>query len=409
MAEGNFKHVLIDDLVPGMFVNQVLKQSGQLRIKSKGLVKNWDVIDSLKGRGIQEVEVDLSRSIQKEIDKHSNKATEQEVPQENHYIPPEKTEGEALNDAQKLYDKAKLAHSRFLKKVQAGDLGNLQALKDTSQELVDSLFENSNAIMCLTLIKEDNEYLLQHSLNNAILMGMFAKHLGFDKELIEELSLAGLLMDTGMATMPDDIHNKSQKLSNSEWNIVKTHVDIGIEMIEQSVGEGGEISETVLSTIANHHERLDGSGYPVGKKGENISTYGRMAAIVDTYDALTSNRPYRKALPPTTALKKLLADDSGKLDQSLVQQFIKCVGVHPVGSLVKLKSDKLGIIIKANHIEPLKPVIMTFYSIKSGNHTELKRLDLSKVKDDIVTSVRPEEFRINLTKFFREIFLANMK
>ncbi len=408
MADENLQQVNISDLVPGMFVNGVLKQSGKLRIKTKGLVKAWDIIEKLKQKGILVVEVDKSRSIQKEIDKHvslpKTEAEETPLPDENNVIK-EKTEGEALNDAQKLYTKAKIAHKRFLKKVQAGGNGNLEMLKETCAEIIESLFENSNALQCLTLIKDDQEYLLQHCLNSAILMGVFAKHMGFDKELIEELCLAGMLMDTGMSTVPPEIYDNPKKLNPNEWNIVQSHVDLGIEMIEQM----GSLSDTVLNTIANHHERLDGSGYPTNKAGEYIGMYGRMAAIVDTYDALTSDRSWRKAMSPTAALKKLIADDSGKLDQSLVQQFIKCIGVHPVGSLVRLKSNKLGIIIKANPAEPLKPVIMTFYGIASGHHTELKRLDLSKVKDEIITSVRPEEFKINLNKFFKEVFLANIK
>jgi len=395
-------NIKIDELVPGMFVSGVLKQSGQLRIKTQGLVKSKGIIEQLKSKGILEVQVDLNRSSQSVVDKYSTPEPEPE-PTDNQIK--EKTEGEALNEAQSLYDKAKIAHKRFLKRMQAGQVGNLEALKQSCNEMIESLFENANALQCLTLIKDDQEYLLQHCLNSAILMGVFAKHLGFDKELINELCLAGLLMDAGMSTVPKEIIDKPRKLNSKEWNIIKSHVDNGMEMVERM----GELSDTIMNTIANHHERLDGTGYPSAKAGKYIGIYGRMAAIVDTYDALTSDRPWRKALAPTAALKQLLADDSGKIDPSLVQQFIKCIGVHPVGSLVKLKSDRLGIIIKANTTEPLKPVVMCFYSLSSGMHTELKRVDLGMVKDEIITSVRPEEFKINLNKFFREVFLASIK
>lgn len=395
-------NIKIDDLVPGMFVSGVLKQSGQLRIKTQGLVKSKGIIEQLKSKGILEVQVDLDRSSQSVVDKYSTPEPEPE-PTDNQIK--EKTEGEALNEAQSLYDKAKIAHKRFLKRMQAGQVGNLEALKQSCNEMIESLFENANALQCLTLIKDDQEYLLQHCLNSAILMGVFAKHLGFDKELINELCLAGLLMDAGMSTVPKEIIDKPRKLNSKEWNIIKSHVDTGMEMVERM----GELSDTIMNTIANHHERLDGTGYPSAKAGKYIGIYGRMAAIVDTYDALTSDRPWRKAYSPTAALKQLLADDSGKIDPSLVQQFIKCIGVHPVGSLVKLKSDRLGIIIKANTTEPLKPVVMCFYSLSSGMHTELKRVDLGMVKDEIIASVRPEEFKINLNKFFREVFLASIK
>jgi HD-GYP domain-containing protein (c-di-GMP phosphodiesterase class II) len=232
-------------------------------------------------------------------------------------------------------------------------------------------------------------------------MAVFAKHLGFDKELIEELSLSGLLMDTGMATIPADILSKKGPLTKQERSIIHTHVDIGIDVLEQA----SDTSDTVLSVIANHHERLDGSGYPAGKSNDEISTYSRMAAIVDTYDALTSNRPYRDALNPTTALKQLLAKHTGTLDQSLIQQFIKCIGVHPVGSVVKTTSGKLAIVVTANKDDPLKPKIMTFYQIKSATFSETKMIDLRHIDDEIESSVKPEEFKLNLNKFFRDIFL----
>ena len=395
-------NIYINDLVPGMFVIGVQKQSGQLRIKTQGLVKSQGIIEQLKSKGILEVQIDIERSSQEIIDQHN--APEAKVdPIANQGR--EKSEGEALIEAQSLYDKAKMAHKRFLKRMQAGQVGNLDALKQSCNEIIESLFENPNALQCLILIKDDQEYLLQHCLNSAILMGVFAKHSGFDKELINELCLAGLLMDTGMSTVPKDIYEKPRKLNTKEWSLIKEHVNNGMEM----VGRIGDLSDTVMSTIANHHERLNGTGYPSAKSGEQISVYARMAAIVDTYDALTSERPWRKSYSPTAALKHLLADDSGKIDPALVQQFIKCIGVHPVGSLVKLKSERLGIIIKANNTEPLKPVVMCFYSLPSGLHTELKRVDLSQIQDEIITSVRPEEFKINLHKFFKEVFLASIK
>lgn len=405
MTNESIKIVEIQDLVPGMFVARVTKQSGKLRIKTEGLVKTFDIINVLQQKGILELEVDLSRSNLAEIEKHTAEDAVEEVIIDEEPKKKSVSEGEALNQAQELYDKAKEVHRDFLLKARDGQQAETQELIDSCADIVDCVFEHSNAISCLTLIKDSSHYLFEHSVNCSILMAVFAKHLGFDRELIDELSLGGLLMDTGMITVPTDIYEKRGPLTESEWDIVRTHVDFSIELVEQS----GDVSDNTLSVIANHHERLDGSGYPAAKEGDKITVYGRMAAIVDAYDAMTSNRPHRASLSPTAALKKLLSDDSGKLDQSLVQQFIKCIGVHPVGSLVRLRSNKLGIIIRSNDKEPLKPLVMTFYSIRSEHHTEVKRLDLSKVDDDIVSTVRPEEFKMNLNKFFREVFLSSMK
>ncbi|GGO67493.1 HD-GYP domain-containing protein [Bowmanella pacifica] len=397
----------IDEVRPGMFVNRVTRQTAQLKIKTQGLVKEQGLIEKLKARGILEVEIDLSRSIlHQELTMDSPMDDDNSADDDSQAAAakPQQTEGEALNASHKLYEQAKSVQSQFFKKVRKGGKVSITELMGTSADIIDSVFDNPDALCCLTLIKERDQYLLEHSLNCSILMAVFARHLGFDKELIDELGLAGLLMDVGMATIPEDILSKSGRLDQGETQIVEGHVDFGLELLEQSEMD----LDVVRDVIANHHERMDGSGYPRGKGGDYLSVYARMAAIVDSYDAMTSDRPWRKGLPPTQALKRLLSSSQGLLDQSLVQQFIRCVGVHPVGSLVKLKSGKLAIVVRANKQDPLCPVVMSFYSVRTNMYNEIKRLDLSKVGDEIETSVRPEEFKINLTKFFKDVLLKQV-
>ena len=396
-----YKIYPVDDLKPGMFVNQVTRQTGQLKIKTQGLVKDHGLIHKLKARGILEVEVDLSRSIISD-ELTMDSPMEEESPEEPEK--PQASEGETLNESHRLYEQAKTVQSKFFKKVRKGGKVSVTELMGTSADIIDSVFDNPDALCCLTLIKEKDQYLLEHSLNCSILMAVFARHLGFDKELIDELGLAGLMMDVGMATIPEDILSKPGALDGPEMQIVEGHVDFGLELLEQS-----ELDlDVVRDVLANHHERMDGSGYPRGKSGDYLSVYARMAAIVDSYDAMTSERPWRRGMSPTQALKRLLASSQGLLDQSLVQQFIRCVGVHPVGSLVKLKSGKLAIVVRSNKVDPLCPVVMSFYSVRTNMYNEVKRLDLSKVQDEIETSVRPEEFKINLTKFFKDVLLQQV-
>ncbi|MCC2603816.1 HD-GYP domain-containing protein [Planctobacterium marinum] len=400
MQQNQIAIVPIDQLLPGMFVSRVTKQSGQLKVKSQGLIKRPELIAMLKKKGILELEVDYSKSNLEEIAKHQPEQT-----QETESVAdkaPEKSLSDSLNQSQTLHDQAKQVHCKLLDKVRNGEQTNIEEIRKVSSEIIDSIFENPNALSCVSLIKDAPDYIWEHSVNSAIYMGVFARHLGFDKELTEDLCLGGFLMDIGMATIPEELLQKGDKFHAEDQEMIKMHVDFGVELVSQEEN----VSDVVLSVIQDHHERLDGSGYPEGKKGDQINTYGRMAAIIDSYDAMTSDRPYRKGYTPTAALKKLLSDTSGKYDQSLVQQFIRCIGVHPVGSLVKLKSGKLGIIVKANKDEPIKPLVMCFYSVTSGAHTELKRVDLAKVADEIECTVRPNEFKINLTKFFRDIFLG---
>jgi HD-GYP domain-containing protein (c-di-GMP phosphodiesterase class II) len=202
-----------------------------------------------------------------------------------------------------------------------------------------------------------------------------------------------------MSSLPDDIRSNTSEFSDADWGIMKTHVEIGRDIVEQY----GDISDLALQIIEQHHERVDGSGYPRGLEGDEISEFARIAAIIDTFDALTSNRPHQDSITPTQALKRL--SDAKNLDQDLVRQFIQCVGIHPVGSLVRLKSGKLGIVSQQNKSDAVSPIIMTFYSVKSNHFNEVKRIDLSKIEDEIVSGVRPDEFNLNLPKFFQEVFV----
>lgn len=396
------KQVPISELVPGMYVNQVLKQAGKLKMRSKGLVKTQQTIDALRSKGIELLEVDLSKSKLPKEKEVAEKPANTSLRERSKLKKIEKSPSDALADANDLYLQAVMIQGDFVSSTRAGAVANLDKVTELSQNLIDAVFEYPSAISYLTLIKNTEEYLLEHSVSCAILMGLFGRHLDFDKPLIEDLSLAVMLMDIGMASVPSDILAKKGDMNEQDWQIIKGHVDISIELLEQC----DDVSDVILDIIQNHHERMDGSGYPNGKTGDQLSVYARMAAIVDCYDAMVSERGYRVGQTPNSVLRKLLKDDT--LDQELVQQFIKCIGVHPVGSLVKLASERLGIVSSSGKADPLSPVVMTFYSLRTQMHSEIKRIDLSKADDEIVAAVKPDEFKMNLPKFFREVFIHQM-
>ena len=158
--------------------------------------------------------------------------------------------------------------------------------------------------------------------------------------------------------------------------------------------------------VTEHHERIDGSGYPKGLKADEISKYGRMIAIVDSYDAMTAERVFKTSMHPINAFKSLMAESPNAYDQSLVEQFIQCLGVYPVGTLVKLESGKLGLISKLNPYKPLQPFVRVFYNTRLNQSIPLKELDLSKKKnnDQIECCIKPQEFNLNLLGFFKAAF-----
>ena len=403
------ERVPIDELQPGMYVNQVLEQKGALKMRSKGLVKTQNIIDTLKAKGILVVEVDMSKSKlpKQEATITPTSADEpEEKPKEEVKEQPKKSPKpvgrESINQANDLYESAVNIQSNFLKALKSGAVKDLSPMESLSQSLIESVFDNKDALSCLTMIKDTDQYLLEHSINCSVLGGIFCEYLGYDIDTIEQVSLGILLMDIGMSSLPDEIRDNSGVFSSGDWEVMKTHVEIGVDLVEQC----GDISDLSLSMIAQHHERMDGMGYPKGLVGEEISEFARIAAIVDAYDAMTSNRGYKDSITPTQALKRLTTSES--LDQNLVKQFIQCIGVHPVGSLVRLKSGKLGIVSKLNPKDPVSPHVMTFYSVTSQHFNEVKRIDLSLYDDEIVSGVRPEEFSLNLPKFFKDVFINQM-
>jgi HD-GYP domain-containing protein (c-di-GMP phosphodiesterase class II) len=417
----------ISDLVLGMYVEQVIKQKGNVRIKSRGLVKSEATLNALKQKGILEVEVNIEKSTAEAIGvSSSNKVVQEQPPEvdkpsdvfenahlENPNAPLVASEPttvpqvaidptahqESLEKANQIYGQAKHVQEEFVKQLRSGATPNLSELNNLSQDIIDSVIDNADALSCLIMLKNSDEYLVEHAINCSILLAVFARSRGMSQAEVEDLTMAGLLMDIGMASLPRELLSKTEEFSEADWIMIRSHIDIGIELIERL----DDPAPIVLDVIQNHHERVNGSGYPKAKTASELSVHAQMAAIVDSYDAMISNRGYKTSDNATIALQKLEHDES--LDRDLVQEFITAIGLHPVGSLVQLESRKLAIVSQRQSAHPLHPIVMVFYSLKTQLHTEIHRLDLSQCDDNIVAGVRPEEFKMSLSGFFKNAFL----
>ncbi|MEW6982403.1 HD-GYP domain-containing protein [Colwelliaceae bacterium 6471] len=397
------QEISISTLTPGMYVVSISKGSDNTKVKSEGYILNKNTIEKLVAAKITRVTIDPSKTKKTEkIDK-----VLPDIPSTPlKYTPVEKPAislEQEIKKANQLYQNAKGLQSKILTSITQGKVIDTAQVKRSTDAIVDSIFRNQDALSCMSRLRSKDEYLVEHSLNVSILMTIFAKHLGIDKDIIEQLALGAFLHDVGKILVPSEILNKRGKLSPTEYEIMKKHVALGVKVLEDTP----TISHMIMSIVKEHHERIDGSGYPLQLKDEEISKYGRMIAIVDSYDAMTAERNFKASIHPIKAFKVLVNESPNSYDEELVERFIQCLGVYPVGTLVKLNSGKLGLISQLTPNKPLHPFVRVFYNTRLNQAIAIEEINLSKskYKDQIDCCIKPEEFNINLLSFFKAAFI----
>ncbi|MGS2719861.1 HD-GYP domain-containing protein [Paraglaciecola aestuariivivens] len=380
----------IDAIQPGMYVVKVTKQTGQFTLKQAGKVKRPQDIQLLATKGILQVQVDLSKS------DHLQENQQQDNPPPIYVNEAGYSYNQQLDLSLKLRDQVKSVQGKLIQRVANGKIHNLDEISQITDELVTLAFDCNDAIFISTMLKDSDQYLIEHGVNCALLLVIFGRALGLPKSELKQLGMGGLLMDIGMSKLPLLMLLKPDTLSEQERARMQRHVDMALSLLESMEG----VSDITRTVVEQHHERIDGSGYPKGLQATDISIYGKMAAIVDCYDSLTTLRPYRDALKPDIALKQLSKEELG-LDKTLLAKFIQCIGANPVGSLVKLASGKLAMVMRLNPSQPLYPVVMVFYNLTT-QLDEVAQIDLSKEHDEIVGTVAPEDYGIGLASFLTQ-------
>ena len=302
-----------------------------------------------------------------------------------------------MHKAGKIHNEAKSLVTNVLHDVKTGKAIDVEAFDVLADRMVDSVLRNHNALACLGRIRQKDNYLLEHSVNLAVLMGIFARDMKLDRETMHQAVVGAMLHDIGKVLIPDEVLHKPGKLTDDEFAAMRQHVVFSKELLQQTPG----IKDLTVKIAAQHHERIDGSGYPMGLKGCDICREGKMVAIADVYDAITADRVYHKGLPPTAALKKLLEWSGTHLEEKLVHRFIRSMGIYPVGSLVKLKSERLAIVQEAGERDQRQPIVKVIYHAKSRRYLPVEYIDLARpgVQDEIVQAVDPARWQIRLNDF----------
>lgn len=285
---------------------------------------------------------------------------------------------EELRRADEMYGEA-IGYARsFIDDVKEGKAIDVNEATPLVNNFIDSVFRNESAAAAISKLKAFDEYTYTHCINVSILAVILGKRLGYDRDRLEMVGKAGLFHDVGKALIPDHILNKPGKLTDEEMQIMRTHPLHGYKILTAQ----GDIPEEIVRGAVEHHEKYDGSGYPCGLKGDQISDIARLLAVVDVYDALTSKRVYKDPLPPGKVLAMMYKWRVTDFHPNIVEQFIKSLGVYPVGSFVKLSDGRHGVVLDLNQEDPLHPVVRVAYD-ENMQPLNLVTVDLSGHEDKL--------------------------
>lgn len=260
-------------------------------------------------------------------------------------------------------------------------------VNDAVEDMVESIVRNPNAMIWLTRLKRRDNYAYGHAIDVSIYLITFGRHLGFPKEQLNHLGISGLLQDVGKIKLPDGLLQKTGMLSPKEFDQLRAHVAYSLEILNESQ----DLPVDVFDTVATHHERYDGSGYPRGLKGEEIGMFGAMAGIVDCFQALISERPYASPVSAHQAMQDLYSWRDKYFGGALIEQFIQCVGIFPVGSLVELNTGDVAVVLSQNKVRKMKPRLLLILDPDKKRYPRPSLLDL--VNDPIAFADQPFEIR----------------
>ena len=280
---------------------------------------------------------------------------------------------EEMARATRIYSHSKSIVRTMFAEARLGRAVDRHSAEKLVEEISHSLDRNPWALISVARLKTADEYTYMHSVAVCALMMALARQLGLGEAETREAGLAGMLHDLGKARIPLQILNKPGRLTDAEFEIMKRHPEAGHKLLQ----EMGGIGEMALDVCLRHHEKLDGTGYPQCLSSEGISMHARMGAVCDIYDAITSNRPYKKGWDPTESLRKMATWTQGHLDERIFHAFVKSVGIYPIGSFVRLESGLMGVVIEQGESSLLRPKVRVFFSAKSRAYIMPKVVDLS--------------------------------
>lgn len=371
----------------GMFV-QAIDSQGLVNISNPGQIKSRETINKLSKNGIKYVWIDVERSA--EGSGLITHPIQQEVKVKK------LSREQSQNKAKRLMAEAKGLVQKVLSETFEGKAIEVAPFEDLADNMIESVMLDDDAFKCISALRSKDAYLLEHSINVAFLLVTFGKYLSLERDELKHLAVGGILHDIGKVKVDNKVLHKPGRLTPEEFEHMKLHQVYAKDILAETPG----LSQISRDVCLMHHEKLDGKGYPSGLPAEEITLYGRMSCIIDIFDALTATRCYKEAMSPAAAFKILLSLTPFHLDEKLVYEFIRCVGVYPVGSLVQLSDGRIGIVWEAKGRDALHPILKCFYSIKHKRYTEVTMVDLLKSDVNIERGISPSSLEVDPTQFY---------
>lgn len=388
------RKIPIRDLLPGMYVVDLHKNWLEHSLwRQHFTVRDQAHVQKLIKEGIVEVSIDTQKGINlpptpmariNEIERKFMSLSEHV-----RMAPRTVSLGEERRRAGRLITEASGTVADLVLAARAGREVDAARLEPVVSKMIDSVIRNPDALVPLARLKQLDAYATQHAISTAALIIALGQQQGVAAPELEKMAIGTMLKDIGQSAIDARLITRPGVLSKAEFTVVQSHVEEGLAVLEAT----SRLAETSVAVVLEHHERYNGSGYPYRMAGDEISLAGRMAAIVDTYDAMTSDRPYRPAISPSIALRQLYDQAGAEFDPALVAAFVRTVGVYPVGTLVMLEFGHLAVVEAVHHDNLLSPIVRVIYHSGRRQYIEPVQVDLArKVGNHYGQIIRAESF-----------------